>query len=186
MNNIENLLRHQQEGALTPEEQDELNRLTHRDRVLQAAAQQAHTLRRRQYLRASAVTSVILIAGACFLTFPSANPEASGTPIVAQSDAPSPKTVLAAQEALSNDAPALPQATPSDKRSIGQKELSLNAAAPAAIEQQQPAAAANLPVENIVDELEPSAIVQDNPIVACNTQCSPDSVINDIWKFLRT
>ena len=28
--------------------------------------------------------------------------------------------------------------------------------------------------------------VADDPIVACNTQCSPDSVINDIWKFLRT
>ena len=33
--------------------------------------------------------------------------------------------------------------------------------------------------------IEPAVTTNDEPIVACNTQCSPDSVINDIWNFLN-
>lgn len=32
---------------------------------------------------------------------------------------------------------------------------------------------------------EPSSYSVSEPVVACNTQCSPDSVINDIWNFLK-
>lgn len=185
MNNIENLLRHQQEGSLTPEELDELNRLTHRDRVLQAAAQQARTLRRRQYFRASAVASVLIVAGICFLALPSVNPKVSDTPILAQSEAPSAREVLTAQPAVVPDAPAVDQAAAPARQAIGHKAPAPAAIAPSASERPNTVPAANAPVESLADELSPSAITTDDPIVACNTECSPDSVINDIWKFLR-
>ena len=31
----------------------------------------------------------------------------------------------------------------------------------------------------------PTHVRENYPEVACNSECSPDSVINDIWRFLR-
>ena len=48
MKQIETLLQRYRNGEITPEEQAELNRLTHRDEILHAAASRAAKIRRQR------------------------------------------------------------------------------------------------------------------------------------------
>ena len=48
MTKLETLLQQYADGTLTPEGQDELNRLTHRDQVLASASMQAGKIRRKR------------------------------------------------------------------------------------------------------------------------------------------
>ena len=141
MKNIDNLLQRYSEGTITPEEQDELNRLTRRDEVFHAAEAEAHTIRRRRRATASTVAAVLIVAGVLF-------------------------TILPQNRLSTGDAPLIAQAEPAH-------------AALASTSHPKPSKA----IETLDNAIEP--LLDPDPIVACNTQCSPDSVINDIWNFLR-
>jgi len=188
MSNLENLLRRQYEGALTPEEQSELDRLTHRDQVIEAANRRAKVLRRRQFAGAMGVVSVLLVAGTIFFVRPLVGQSNSTMPVVAKADVPKadasvleePETFTTSQqdelsEATSVDVVSVTQ-RPSAKTAVSRQDSS-----PVATPKQVYASQ-----DELADELQPSAILDCEPVVACNTACSPDSVINDIWKFLRT
>ena len=182
MNNVESLLRRYQEGSLTPEELSELNQLTHRDKVFAAACQQAKAIHRRRYAAVSGVAAVLIVVGVIFFARPSVDNALSEMPMVAQTNVPKP-TEMEPNVPASSATPKATEvvSTPAPKvrhndTAVLQSEPKL--VSPVTIE--QPAS-----VEAVVESQEPSVVVED-PIVACNTQCSPDSVINDIWKFLRT
>ena len=73
MSSIENLLRRRQEGTITDEELIELNQLTHRDQVIQAATQRARVIRHRRYAGISGVASVLVVVAMFFALHPNSN-----------------------------------------------------------------------------------------------------------------
>ena len=181
MSNLENLLRRYHEGGLTPEEMDELNQLTHRDQVFSSACRQAKAIRRRQVSVVCGVAAVLLVTGVVFLARPTVDADLSDAPIVAQTDVPKPTEPITEMPS-DNALPKTPTTEVSSSQNT-QHDTAVLLPKPSLITPQaveQPAS-----VETIVEHQQPT-IVTDDPIVACNTQCSPDSVINDIWKFLRT
>ena len=181
MKQIETLLQRYRNGEITPEEQAELNRLTHRDEILNAAASRAAKIRRQRTTVVSSVASVVIVA-AVFLT------------ITANNSTPTADTPLLAQNVIEvNEAPAQPQIAPlaapteSSKPTVStmtEKPVSApKKAAETVIEHNNTAQATPINAVSEVKHTEPSASL--DPVVACNTQCSPDSVINDIWNFLK-
>lgn len=182
MKNLETLLRRYNEGDLSAEELDELNRMTHRDQVLQAANMRVRTIQRRRYTTVAGVAVVLLVTGVFFFARPSVDNHLAEMPIVAKADVPTldesvPSTPIVSDQM---ESPEVRGTVVTETRQYD-----------TAILQPKPGTVPVAPVEQMVSEevdrehLEP-AIVSEDPIVACNTQCSPDSVINDIWKFLRT
>ena len=179
MNDIDNLLRRYQEGNLTPGELAELNELTHKDRVFESACREAKTIRRRRVSAVVGVAVVVMVVGLSFV-HPPMNRELVDSPMVAQVDAPQVTTGMATDssvdivsETKSNELPVVSRVRQQDS---GTKSPALLMAS--AEEVERPAAVESDVVETLT--------VVDDLIVACNSQCSPDSVINDIWKFLRT
>ena len=179
MKQIETLLQRYRNGEITPDEQAELNRLTHRDEILHAAASRAAKIRRQRTTVVSSVASVVIVA-AVFLT------------ITANNSTPSADTPLLAQNVIEvNEAPAQPQTAPlaaptksSEVSTMTEKPVSApKKAAETVIEHNNTAQATPISTVSEVKHTEPSASL--DPVVACNTQCSPDSVINDIWNFLK-
>ena len=84
MKQIETLLQRYRNGEITPEEQAELNRLTHRDEILNAAASRAAKIRRQRTTVVSSVASVVIVA-AVFLTITANNSTPTAdTPLLAQ------------------------------------------------------------------------------------------------------
>lgn len=188
MSNIENLLRRQYEGVITPEEQSELDRLTHRDQVIEAATRRAQVLRHRRLAGATGMASVLLIAGTIFFVNPSTDGAKSDGPMLAQTEIPDIATPQVAQPIQAQPAvmaePAVVnshKAVPNEvEPAIKHTNVRRDSTPVASIEHEQPI------VEDVVDDVQHTLIPVTEPIVACNTACSPDSVINDIWKFLRT
>jgi hypothetical protein len=188
MSNIENLLRRQYEGVITPEEQSELDRLTHRDQVIEAATRRAQVLRHRRLAGATGMASVLLIAGTIFFVNPSADGIANDGPMLAQTQIPemvapkvaepvsAPTTALAEPVSTGSDKLVAVETEPAIKQTIVRQ----NEAPTVGTENEQPV------VDEEVNDVQHTIISAGEPIVACNTACSPDSVINDIWKFLRT
>ena len=182
MKNLETLLRRYNEGDLNAEELDELNRLTHRDQVLQAANMRVRAIKRRRYSAVAGVAVVLLVTGVFFFARPSVDNQLAETPIMAQADVPTLSEEASGMPVVSKQEEPTQQMTSIETR-MRQHDTS--------ILQPKPKLVSVAPVEQAVSEevdveqLEPP-IVSEDPIVACNTQCSPDSVINDIWKFLRT
>ena len=182
MKNLETLLRRYNEGDLNAEELDELNRLTHRDQVLQAANMRVRAIQRRRYTTVTGVVVVLLVTGVFFFARPSVDNQLAEMPIVAKADVPT-------LSEMEPNMPSISQLTeskqPENVVETKTRQHDMDVLQP------KPKLVSVTPVEQPVSEevdveqLEP-AIVNDDPIVACNTQCSPDSVINDIWKFLRT
>ena len=177
MSNLEHLLRRYGEGNLSPEELAELNQLTRRDQVLASARQQANAIHRRRY-GVVGMVAVLAVTGTVFFLHPSADKNIAEMPVVAQTEAPrltepvaepllkangTNKTVSVQTTRQHDTAIIMPKSTPISSKPV-----------------EQP-----VDVEAVVEQMEPATIV-DETIVACNTDCSPDSVINDIWKFLRT
>ena len=159
MSSIENLLRRRQEGTITDEELIELNLLTHRDQVIEAATQRAN----------GPIADGPLMAQA----------EAPSTPAVqSDADAPQPKTPTVA--AASKDEDTFQLNVQHDVKAT----KPVMQAAPSSNDMEYVSAVQHY--EAVADEMEPSVSYEGETVVACNTQCSPDSVINDIWKFLRT
>lgn len=176
MKEIDVLLEKYAQGELTQEEQQALNQLTHRDEVLAAAGARAHQLRRKQRTRVTALASLLVLAaaGITFYLHP-AQAVQEGEPIVAQTDV-RPSVQVQPQ----TPAPAAVAAEPQQVRK--------SHAAQSVVRESVQAVAA--PVEKAAAEPLPAATqapvhLETEAIVACNTQCSPDSVISDIWKFLK-
>ncbi len=182
MKNIETLLRRYKEGDLNAEELDELNRMTHRDQVLQAANMQVRAIKRRRYTTVAGIAAVLLVTSVFFFARPSVDNQLTEMPVVAKTDVPTLDETVPSTPMVSNQ---------TESKQVGGLIETGTRQHDTAILQPKPRLIPVAPVEQIVNEgvdmeqLEPS-IVTDDPIVACNTQCSPDSVINDIWKFLRT
>lgn len=178
MSQIEILLRRYAEGTITPEEQCELDQLTHRNLVVEGSKGRARRIRRRRSARAAAVASVaaVAVAGAFVFFRPPEAGGASYAPVLASAE---PSAALAAPAAGEHRAPA--------EKAV---EKSVSDAGAAAAVQPQPAApreAPAAPAEAVETLAVPATAFAggDSPVVACNSQCSPDSVINDIWNFLR-
>ena len=180
MSNIENLLRRYGEGTLSPEELAELNRLTHRDQVVQAAFGKARVIRRRRITTFSGVAAVLLVAGTIFLVQPSVDEGASALSTVAE--AQTPKILEAEGEEMEATYSSESMATTAHR--VRHYDTAIVPAEPQMESASTPKEQLTN-VEEIAEQLEP-VVATDEPIVACNTQCSPDSVINDIWRFLRT
>ena len=182
MNRMENLLSRYHEGSLNPEELAELNRLTHRDQVLHAANQQARSINRRRNTVVTGVAAVLLVTGIIFFVSPSVDNALLDKPVVARADAPKPSEIV----------PDVQHVHPQRESTFNKEETNHKTCQyDTAVMRPKPTLVSPVPtehlvnVETVVEQMEPSTIV-DEPIVACNTECSPDSVINDIWKFLRT
>lgn len=177
-NNLEYLLRRYAEGTLTPDEQIELNQLTHRDNIIQSASQRADKVCRQRRIGITSVASLLLVAGAFYLLPSRQSSIVDSTPIIAQADIPAVKAVTAEQLPAIMSAEQ-PKAQPVQNRT----------ATPAATTQQEPTAseptAVESPAVNVADEIAPDIHLGNAPVVACNTQCSPEDVIDDIWKFLN-
>lgn len=180
MQDIKTLLQRRAEGLLSPEEEQQLNQLTHRDEVVARAMTRAGVLRRRQMLKASslAVALLAVTASLSYILRPSGTADpaiASSQPMVAQADpknpakrtdTPQPRLLPTVERVKRHAVQAEPQ--PSD---IVEPEVSTTDA---------------VAVESMAEEvpMEISEIVPQT-IVVCNTQCAPDSVISGIWQFLK-
>ncbi len=179
-NNLEYLLRRYAEGSLTPDEQKELNQLTHRDNIIQSATLRADKVCRQRRIGITSVASLLLVAGAFYLLPSHQSSIVEGSPIVAQADIPAVKAATAEQ---------LPAIMPAEQPQAQAQPAQIRNAMPAAATQQEPTisepAAVESPAVNVADEIAPDIHLGDAPMVACNTQCSPEDVIDDIWKFLK-
>lgn len=190
MSTIENLLRRRQEGTITDEELIELNQLTHRDQVIQAASHRAKVIRHRRYAGILGVASMLVVVAMFFAIHPSSNNSFGDGPLMAQAEAP---TVPTMQQDANPPQPMNPIVAGASKEedsfqlNVQQKDKAVES-----MSQAEPSTSdivsysAQQYYEAVVEEVEPSVNYSAETIVACNTQCSPDSVINDIWKFLRT
>ena len=180
MKDIENLLQRYQEGDLDSEGLAELNRLTHRDRVLQAASRQAQAIHRRRQTAVIGVVAVLVVVGVVFLTLPKTNNTINDSPIMAKTEVPTLDEAIAntQTEVVQTESPRAVSSPVSNDDNEREEEV-LKPESVQAEQVEQPVV-----VESVVEHHEPAGV--SDPIVACNTQCSPDSVINDIWKFLRT
>lgn len=178
MSNIENLLRRHAEGTLTPEEQSELNRLTHRDQVFEAAGRRATQLRRKQYYRLSAIASVLVVGGFLYFMRPTVGGVQSGPMMaeVSSTEVANPQVedwdveIKANETVHSEFADKKTPEAPSEVKADTTPSRYLQHHADKA---------------EALEELTPATMTAPEPVVACNTDCSADSVINDIWKFLR-
>lgn len=186
MDNIENLLRRHCSGEITHEEQLELERLTHREQVLAAAARRAKVLCMRR--RVGVVAVSLLLVGGVSAFLPHLAGQGSEAPMVAVVTVPEcegadviPADVsplvgfkgMGMAETVTDDA--------------GRSTTAAMGVPAVSVQPKKPSVATGCaekvrPAEDRVAS-QPSVAAT---VVACNTSCSPDSVINDIWRFLRT
>ncbi len=177
MKELESLLKKYAEGTITQEEQSQLEQLTHRDRVVSAAGQQAVAIHRRRVVRIGTVASiaVVLAVGATFLFRPSVQEAKNEAVLVAETDVQSvqPIAIPSVQEEVQTPVsrPKQPVLTTMDVAEVTPAE--------------QQVMVEKVVLTELQDEVMPAVVISSDPVVACNTQCSPDSVINDIWKFLK-
>ena len=185
MTELEMLLRRYSEGDITPDELQRLDVLTHRDEVWAGASARARVLRRQRVTRMSVAASFLLVvAMGLFFAFRTGNPAiATDSMLVAsvdQSRMPSVDATPATVE--ESPVPSGQQAAPSvrivevaEARPVVPEEVSV----PEVLQEDvQPAVRQEVSAGGA-----PSTVT--SPVVACNSECSPDSVINDIWRFLR-
>lgn len=184
MNQLETLLQRYKEGVITPGEQAELDRMTNRQEVFNAASAQASAMRRRRYAVVSSLATLLIVAGIAYTAWNSNGTDMSDSPMVAQYSAE--KTPVAVDSFVRQDAVqqanARPQQSSSPDISVATKSEP-QASNPGIATKTPRVHTSVVTVENNVTE--PSAIPITETVVACNTQCSPDSVINDIWNFLK-
>ena len=184
MTKLETLLQQYADGTLTPEGQDELNRLTHRDQVLASASMQAGKIRRKRIAVASTVATTLIAAGILFPLTHKNQAISDNTPLVAQNHTATPAVDDTTTLTVETTSPAT--TLPDDPVvNTSTQKAATTVVTPA----KTPAATAvrtepKQPAHNRIFT-EPAVTTNDEPIVACNTQCSPDSVINDIWNFLN-
>jgi hypothetical protein len=187
MTELESLLRRYAQGDITQEELQRLDTLSHRDEVLAGAAVRARTLRRQRAARMTVAASVaVVVALVAVIALRVGNP-AGVADNVLEASMTTPPAVTTTLETMAVpaevQAPARQTARPAAAREVAQ------AVPPAERNVPQPAAEAlqEPPVPVQVREEVPVTVhgAEGYPVVACNSECSPDSVINDIWRFLR-
>lgn len=182
MKQIDILLQRYAEGAITPEEQLELDRLTHREDILHAATMKATKIRTRRNAVVSVAASVALVVG-LLLTF--INMGDQGTtqdPLLAQAD-PVSQSSLQDVSPNTQSVDAKETKSPSSpKKVVAPHSHKTEKAETVSVRIRHDAGQEQVVAYN---ETEPFVHANSDPIVACNTQCSPDSVINDIWNFLK-
>lgn len=167
MDDIQRLLQKYHDGTLTPGEQAELNRLTHKDEVLGEAFHKADGIVRRRQVRylAMAMTGLVLLGAGVWM----ARPSQEAAPLVAGRQA--------LPAAVADEAPAPPPAQPTvaDKPAVAGEPVLVAAARPANVAK---------PAPKPVAPTQAAPHAEQQTVVVCNTQCEADSVINNIWKFL--
>ncbi|MDY6371679.1 MAG: hypothetical protein SPL12_05200 [Bacteroidales bacterium] len=161
MDDIQRLLQKYHDGTLTPGEQAELDRLTHKDEVLGEAFHKADGIVRRRQVRylAMAMTGLVLLGAGVWM----ARPSQEAAPLVAGRQA--------LPAAVADEAPAPPPAQPT----VAGEPVLVAAARPANVAK---------PAPKPVAPTQAAPHAEQQTVVVCNTQCEADSVINNIWKFL--
>lgn len=185
MTELEMLLRRYSEGDITPEELQQLDILTHKEEVWAGASARARVLRRQRVARMSVAASFLLVvAVGLFFAFRTGGPvSATDSMLVASVDPPQMPSV--------DETPAMVEESP---------VLSRRQTAPSVrrveVAEARPVVPEEVSVPEVLQEDVQPAVRQEvsaegspstaaGPVVACNSECSPDSVINDIWRFLR-
>ena len=179
MSNIETLLRHREDGTITSEELEQLNLLTHRDTVLNNATMKAKRIRRKRNTCLTAAVAVVAVIGILTTTQQNLPYNTGDTPLVAQNTIKpnqQPDVITSVKQDLNVQSVAIKQ----NKHTIKSDDSASETNQGMPQESEQPL------IESVVTtEATQPTTFETEPVVACNTQCSPDSVINDIWKFLR-
>lgn len=181
MSNIEQLIRRLEQGTITEAELSELNQLTHRSQVWQAASHKATVIRRRRHAGITAACVVLLVGGLAISRHTGIQDTVVEGPLVAQQVA-EPSVATAATSTPAQSELTTPQEAIEDSHFEAVEHIALQDTAP--VERQ----VKREPVESVAvvtEELMPTIHAEGDAVVACNTQCSADSVISDIWKFLR-
>lgn len=177
MKELEILLKKYADGTLSSDEKDELNLLTHRENIVAHASKQASAARRRRIVGMTTAASLMIVIATSLTFYQYFSPsDSSSTPLVAQQTTTILPTTQETYETITTplveDNPTtITERTVSASQAFGKANLSI------------PTDTKTAPV--IVEEVVPSNTEAPNQVVACNTQCSPDSVINDIWRFLQ-
>lgn len=155
-NSLEQLLAKYQDGTLSADELEQLNKLTHKDEVFAAANRRANGIIRRRTI--GAIVSVVAVVGVGIgLLMPR-----NETPLIAE---------VQETPVVFDEQPTTVEASPLPQQAI---------TAPTPVRAKKKVT----PVAETADN--ETIVIQDNvePTVICNNQCDADSVINDIWKFL--
>ena len=188
MNQLETLLQRYREGVITPDEQAELDQLTNRHRVLTDATNRAAVLRRRRRSTISAVASLMIVAGIAYTLWLTTDGGLDNRSMVAQYNAGQPPVVsindAVHQNQVQQSEPAL-QPTRIDSIASSQAIIQPPIDPPKSDKTITTTRTVPSPEVLNTDAMAPAPIPASETVVACNTQCSPDSVINDIWNFLK-
>ncbi len=172
---LQQLLAKYQEGTLSDEEREQLNRLTHRDEVLAAAEERAHTIvRRRTRIAGLAVAGTMVLGAGIWMLAPKEQP-------VLMAAVNEDKDMTIVEEVVETEEI---QETPQYTAPVAAKpsEPVLTAAVvntAKRIEAEEASDEISTP-----DNIATHPATESEPIVVCNNQCDADSVISDIWKFL--
>lgn len=145
-------------GTLSASEREELNRLSHRDEVMQAASARAATIVARRRSVFFAIVGLVVVGAAAVWML---QPTAVQGPVVAEA---------VVEQPLPSDTDVL--TLPVEK----EVEVAMTTHPEAAMTERQRATRPT--VRNSAQA------AKAQPVVVCNNQCEADSVISDIWKFL--
>ncbi|MCR4659664.1 MAG: hypothetical protein K5650_05155 [Bacteroidales bacterium] len=171
---LDTLLERYRTGDITPAEAAELEKLSGRQTVLQQAVKRAHRIRVRR--RAAAVAAALAIGAVVTFGVRMAGSDPTAT------QPPMPGTTQIAAGPSHQTAEPTPAATPA---AVQPKPVM----APRNAKPQQPAPQPTPQEAGNQPQAEPEQAYIEHPaaepIVVCNTQCNADSVINEIWKFLK-
>lgn len=159
---IERYLAKRQAGTLSDSELDELNRLTRKDEVIARAERQAAVIVRRRRTTVAVIVAGLALTGAGLALL---QPRQQTTLIARQQTITAPPAAIPVQavqpvqamEAATTAMRPTPEAT------------AVRAGKPTP---QTPATTVK-------------SVAGKGTVVVCNNQCEADSVINDIWKFLK-
>ena len=185
MTELEMLLRRYAEGDITPDELQRLSILSHRDEVLADAASRAKTLRRQRATRMSMAASVALVVAVIVVVALRSGSLSGVNDTVMVADATTPAATVSPIEVAAEPVPQVAMPVHRQARRTTIQEVAEDI--PVGIVDEKAAAAVVAQQEEHRYE-EPRMTehaVDGYPVVACNSECSPDSVINDIWRFLR-
>lgn len=167
LDDIQLLLQKYQAGTLSPDENAELNRLTHKDEVLATAFHKADGIVRRRRMRYAsfALTGLVLLGVGIWI----GHPTQMDTPMIAE--------LQEVPAAVVDEVPAAIHTQPTVTREPVKAEERIQAATT------RPVKAAKVAPQPVAP-IKVSPAAEEQTIVVCNTQCEADSVITNIWKFL--
>lgn len=175
MKEIDVLLERYAKGILSDEEQVRLNQLTRRDEVWAAASMRAHRLKRNRRAAISVVAALLVVVSV-------------GVTLNLRPDVAEPKALVVARTNVAQESEAAVSAAEVVQVMPQQEGLRQAYLAEKTSHVQldsQAARVAQIVVDPVPEAAEVPLHLESDPVVACNTQCSPDSVISDIWKFLK-